>query len=105
MASYSSDQQVANATADAQMVPLGQRARITGIQAEGAGSSSIIFKSGGAAGTAANVIKFGSSGTITDADTWVDIGSSDLPIFIDFSAGTSGVGNITVEYIQNINNA
>ena len=58
-----------------------------------------------AAGTAANVIKFGSAGTITDADTWVDIGSSDLPIFIDFSAGTSGVGNITVEYIQNINNA
>ena len=51
MASYSSDQQVAHATADAQMVPLGQRARITGIQAEGAGSSSIIFKSGGAAGT------------------------------------------------------
>ena len=27
MASYSSDQQVANATADAQMVPTGQRAR------------------------------------------------------------------------------
>ena len=46
MASYSSDQQVAHATADAQMVPLGQRARITGIQAEGAASSSIIFKSG-----------------------------------------------------------
>ena len=47
-----------------------------------------------AAGTAANVIKlwfiwwyYG-----TDADTWVDIGSSDLPIFIAFSAGTSGVG-------------
>ena len=58
-----------------------------------------------AAGTAANVILHGSDGTITDADTWVDIGSSDLPIFIDFSAGTSGVGNITVEYIQNINNA
>jgi hypothetical protein len=58
-----------------------------------------------AAGTAANVILHGSDGTITDADTWVDIGASDLPIFIDFSAGTSGVGNITVEYIQNINNA
>ncbi len=58
-----------------------------------------------ASGTAANVILHGSDGTITDADTWVDIGSSDLPIFIDFSAGTSGVGNITVEYIQNINNA
>ena len=58
-----------------------------------------------AAGTAANVIKLGSAGTITDADTWVDIGTDDLPIFIDFSAGTSGVGNVTVEYIQGINNA
>ena len=54
---------------------------------------------------AANVIKLGSAGTITDADTWVDIGSADLPIFIDFSAGTTGVGNVTVEYIQGINNA
>ena len=58
-----------------------------------------------AAGTAANVILHGSDGTVTDADTWVDIGTSDLPIYIDFSAGTSGVGYITVEYIQNINNA
>jgi hypothetical protein len=58
-----------------------------------------------AAGTAANVFKYGSTGTITDGDTWADIGSSDLPIYIDFSAGTSGVGFITVEYIQNINNA
>ena len=58
-----------------------------------------------AAGTAANVLKFGSAGTITDADTWVDIGTSDLPIFIDFSAGTSGAGYVTVEYVQGINNA
>ena len=58
-----------------------------------------------AAGTAANAFKYGSAGTITDGDTWADIGSSDLPIFIDFSAGTAGVGFITVEYIQNINNA
>ena len=58
-----------------------------------------------AAGTSADVILHGSDGTITDADTWVDIGSSDLPIYIDFSAGTSGAGYITVEYIQNINNA
>tara|TARA_E500000318_G_scaffold22357_1_gene22623 strand:- start:188 stop:637 length:450 start_codon:yes stop_codon:yes gene_type:complete len=58
-----------------------------------------------AAGTAANVIIHGSDGTITDADTWVDIGSSDLPIFIDFSAGSSGAGYVTVEYIQGINNA
>jgi hypothetical protein len=58
-----------------------------------------------AAGTAANVFKYGSTGTITDGDTWADIGTSDLPIYIDFSAGTSGVGFVTVEYIQNINNA
>ena len=58
-----------------------------------------------AAGTAANAFKYGSAGTITDGDTWADIGSSDLPIYIDFSSGTSGVGFITVEYIQNINNA
>ena len=58
-----------------------------------------------AAGTSANVIHHGADGTITDADTWVDIGSSDLPIFIDFSAGTSGAGYVTVEYIQGINNA
>jgi hypothetical protein len=58
-----------------------------------------------AAGTSANVIKFGSGGTITDADTWVDIGTADLPIYIDFSAGTSGAGYVTVDYIQNINNA
>jgi len=62
MASYSSDQQVAHATADAQMVPQGQRARITGIQAEGATSSSIIFKSGGAAGTTIATFKFGDEG-------------------------------------------
>ena len=55
MSGYTSDQLVAHATADGQMVPLGQRARITGIQAEGAASSTIVFKSGGAAGTTATV--------------------------------------------------
>ena len=58
-----------------------------------------------AAGTAANVIRHGADGTITDADAWVDIGTADLPIYIDFSAGTSGIGYVTVEYIQGINNA
>ncbi len=62
MASYSSDQQVAHATADAQMVPTTQRARITGIQAEGAASSSIIFKSGGSSGTVIATFKFGDEG-------------------------------------------
>ena len=144
MSGYTSDQLVANATVDGQMVPTGQRARITGIQTAGwtqsttAADTGIVIPANSqiteiiinittecdaanisagttsastevftalAAGTAANVFKYGSTGTITDGDTWADIGSSDLPIFIDFSAGTSGVGFITVEYIQNINNA
>ena len=62
MASYSSDQLVAHATADGQMVPTTQRARITGIQAEGAASSSIVFKSGGAGGTVIATFKFGTEG-------------------------------------------
>ena len=62
MASYSSDQQVANATADAQMVPTGQRARLTGIQAEGAAGSKIVFKSGGASGTVIATFEFGTEG-------------------------------------------
>ena len=71
----------------------------------GTSSTSTELFSALAAGTAANVFKFGTGGTITDGDTWADIGSSDLPIYIDFSAGTSGAGSVTVEYIQNINNA
>ena len=71
----------------------------------GTSSTSTELFSALAAGTAANVFKFGTGGTITDGDTWADIGTSDLPIYIDFSAGTSGAGYVTVEYIQNINNA
>ena len=41
MLGYTSDQLVAHATADGQLVPATQRARITSIQAEGAASSSI----------------------------------------------------------------
>ena len=62
MSGYTSDQLVAHATADGQMVPLGQRARITGIQAEGAGSSTIVFKSGGAGGTVVATFEFGTEG-------------------------------------------
>ena len=62
MSGYTSDQLVAHATGDAQMVPTGQRARITGIQAEGAGSSTIVFKSGGAGGTVIATFKFGTEG-------------------------------------------
>ena len=62
MSGYTSDQLVANATVDGQMVPTGQRARITGIQAEGAAGSKIVFKSGGAAGTVIATFEFGDEG-------------------------------------------
>ena len=62
MSGYTSDQLVAHRTSDGQLVPTGQRARITGIQAEGAASSSIVFKSGGAAGTVIATFKFGTEG-------------------------------------------
>ncbi len=41
MASYSSDQLVVHATADGQLVPATQRARITSIQAKGIASSKL----------------------------------------------------------------
>ena len=62
MSGYTSDQLVAHSTTDGQLVPTTQRARITGIQAEGAGSSSVVFKSGGAAGTVIATFKFGTEG-------------------------------------------
>jgi len=62
MSGYTSDQLVAHATGDGQMVPTTQRARITGIQAEGAASSSIVFKSGGSSGTVIATFKFGTEG-------------------------------------------
>ena len=61
MAGYvSSDQLVANATADGQMVPTTQRARITSIQAEGVAGSKI--KSGGSSGTTIATYEFGTEG-------------------------------------------
>ena len=53
----------------------------------------------------ANVIKLGSQATIADSDEWEDIGSTDVKIFTDSSATTSdtGVGTLTVTYIQNNN--
>jgi hypothetical protein len=50
--SFTSDQSVAHATATAQMVPTGRRARLTSIQGKGNSTSgSIIFRTGGATGT------------------------------------------------------
>ena len=62
MSGYTSDQLVAPATGDGQMVPTTQRARLTGIQAEGAASSSVVFKSGGSGGTTIATFKFGTEG-------------------------------------------
>ena len=60
--SFTSDQTVAHSTADGQMVATGKRTRVTSIQAEGAASSSIVLKSGGASGTVVATYKFGTEG-------------------------------------------
>ena len=62
MSSFSSDQTSAHATADGQMVPLTQRARVTYIQAEGIAAGSVILKNGGASGTTIVTYKFGTDG-------------------------------------------
>ena len=62
MSGYTSDQLVAHSTTDGQLVPTTQRARITGIQAEGAAGSKIVFKSGGATGTVIATFEFGTEG-------------------------------------------
>jgi hypothetical protein len=56
-----------------------------------------------AQGSAANVIKQASAATITDADAWVDVGTSDVTIFLKSASGTNGRGYVTVKYIQNNN--
>lgn len=56
-----------------------------------------------ALGTAADVVKQGSTATITDMDDWADVGSSDVTIHTKTSAGTAGRGYITVKYIQGNN--
>ena len=48
---FTSDQQVGHVTADGQVVPTTQRARVTYIQAAGVSSGGVILKSGGSAGT------------------------------------------------------
>ena len=48
--SFSSDQGNAHATATAQMVATGGRARLTSIQGEGIASALLVFRSGGGTG-------------------------------------------------------
>ena len=60
--SFTSDQSVAHATADGQIVPLTQRARVTYIQAEGIANAVVVLKDGGAGGTVKATFKFGTDG-------------------------------------------
>ena len=60
--SFSSDQSVAHAVADGQMVPITQRARVTYIQAEGIANAVVVLKDGGASGTVLSTFKFGTDG-------------------------------------------
>jgi|TARA_R110002095_G_scaffold19651_1_gene22129 hypothetical protein len=60
--SFSSDQSVAHAVADGQMVPTTQRARVTYIQAEGIANAVVVLKDGGASGTVLSTFKFGTDG-------------------------------------------
>jgi len=55
--------------------------------------------------TVAEKIKLVSQATITDADAWEDIGTTDVKIFTDSSATTAdaGVATLTVTYVQNNN--
>jgi hypothetical protein len=52
-----------------------------------------------------NTIKLASQATITDADNWKDVGTSDVDIYVDSSATTADAGRaiLTVTYIQNNN--
>jgi len=54
-----------------------------------------------ALGTGANTIFFGNDGTPGDVDIWENVGTSDITIWQDMSAGSAGRGTITVTYVQN----
>ena len=60
--SFSSDQGNAHATATAQLVPTGRRARVTSIQGEGVASALLVFRSGGATGDVIATYGFGTEG-------------------------------------------
>jgi hypothetical protein len=60
--SFSSDQGNAHATATAQLVATGGRARLTSIQGEGIASALLVFRSGGAAGDVIATYGFGVDG-------------------------------------------
>ena len=60
--SFSSDQGNAHATATAQLVPTGRRARVTSFQGEGVASALLVFRCGGASGDIIATYGFGTEG-------------------------------------------
>ena len=56
----------------------------------------------GLAATALGNHRVTAAATGTEA-SWKDIGTSDVTIYVESVAGVSGVGVLTVEYLQNIN--
>jgi|TARA_B100000035_G_scaffold303887_1_gene302958 hypothetical protein len=91
--SFTSDQSSAHATATAQMVAQGRRARLTSIQGKGnSASGSVVFKSGGASGTTIATYLFGEEGL----DMYLP-GSGIL--FEDgIHATISGTGGVTITF-------
>ena len=80
--SFSSDQQVAHTTGDAQVVPTTQRARVTYIQAAGVASGAVSLLNGGSTGTVLATFKFDvdglsvyvpGSGILFDEGVYVDL--------------------------------
>jgi hypothetical protein len=91
--SFSSDQSVAHATADGQMVPTTRRARLTSIQGKGnSASGSIIFRTGGATGDIIATYLFGEEGL----DMYLP-GSGIL--FVEgIHATIAGTGGVTITF-------
>ena len=59
--------------------------------------------SGLAQGSAANKITQASTAATTVTPAWVDVGTSDVTIFLKSASGSDGRGYVTVKYIQNNN--
>ena len=80
--SFSSDQQVAHTTGDAQVVPTTQRARVTYIQAAGVAAGAVSLLNGGSTGTVLATFSFDvdglsvyvpGSGILFDEGVYVDL--------------------------------
>ena len=90
--SFSSDQGNAHATATAQLVATGRRARVTSIQGEGIASALLVFRSGGATGDVIATYGFGTEGL----DIFVP--GEGIRFETTVHATISGTGSVTLGY-------